>query len=59
MLRGGRCVRVCLLHTTMSCVKTDEPIEMPFGLWTQVLGGARIPPREGAILFEEASPGPF
>jgi len=40
---------VCLLVTTTSCAKTDEPIEMPFGVWTQVgprnsvLGRARIP----------------
>jgi len=39
------CVSVCLLGTTMSCAKTDEPIEMPFGVRTQmgpknhVLGG--------------------
>jgi len=27
---------VCLLVTTMSCAKTDEPIEMPFVLWARV-----------------------
>jgi len=29
-------VRVYLLDTTMSPAKTDEPIEMLFGLWTRV-----------------------
>ena len=27
---------VCLLDITMSCAKTSEPIEMPFGVWTRV-----------------------
>jgi len=27
---------VCLLDTTVSHIKTAEPIEMPFGLWTRV-----------------------
>jgi len=37
---------VCLLDTNMSCAKTAEPIEMPFGAWTpwgpkkHALGGA-------------------
>ena len=46
------CLCVCLLDT-----KTDEPIKMPFGLWTRVeprkhvlVGGPDSPPREGAIL---------
>ena len=30
------CLSVSLLDTTMSCAKTAEPIEMPFGLRTQV-----------------------
>ena len=24
----------CLVNATESCAKTDEPIEMPFGMWT-------------------------
>jgi len=42
----------------MSCAKTAEPIEMPLGVWTpvgrrnHVLGGARIPPGEGAIILD-------
>jgi len=41
--------------TTVSCAKTDEPIEMSFGLWTlvgprnHIFVGARIPLWEGAI----------
>ena len=30
----GLCV--CLLVTTASCAKTDEPIDMLFGTWTRV-----------------------
>jgi len=26
---------VCLLVTAVSCAKTDEPIETPFGTWTK------------------------
>ena len=33
MFRG---LCVSLLVTTMSCVKTAEPIEMPFAMWTRV-----------------------
>jgi len=39
----------------MNCVKTAEPIEMPFGLWTRVgprnhvLDHGSITPGEGAI----------
>ena len=46
----GLCL--CLLDITVSCSKTVEPIEMPFGLWTHVglrnhvLGGGRDRPRE-------------
>jgi len=29
--RSVVCVSVCLLVTTLSCVKTAEPTEMPFG----------------------------
>jgi len=52
-----QCVRlyVCLLVTTVSCAKSAEPIEMPFGLWTQVgprnhvLSGAWIPQERGNL----------
>jgi len=50
------CVSVCLLVTTVSPTKTDEPIEMPFrvltpvGLRNQVLGWTRVPPG-GATFF--------
>jgi len=27
---------VCLLVTTVSCTKTAEPVDMPFGIWTRV-----------------------
>ena len=30
------CLSVCLLVTCVSCAKTDEPIEMQFGVWTCV-----------------------
>jgi len=30
------CMSVCLLDTTMSPASMDEPIKMPFGLWTRV-----------------------
>jgi len=29
------CLSVFLLVTTVSCAKTDEPIEMPFVVWTR------------------------
>jgi len=32
---NAACLRACLLMTTVSCAKTDEPIEMPFGMWTE------------------------
>ena len=45
---------VCLLDTTISPIKTDEPIKMPFGLWTRVGqtnhvlgGGSRSPQGKG------------
>jgi len=41
---------VCLLVTTVSPTKTDEPIEVPFGLWTRVGPRNRVFPGEGAIL---------
>jgi len=60
LLDAGYCYRQlawsdCPLVTTVSRAKTDETIEMPFGLWTRVQGqktvcyvGVQIP--EGAIL---------
>jgi len=31
------CVYLCVDHnSTICCAKTDEPIEMPFGMWTRV-----------------------
>jgi len=36
------CVSVCLLVSTMSCAKTAEPIEMPFGAWTRVSPTNRV-----------------
>jgi len=42
-------VCMCLLVTTVSCAKTAEPVEMPFGVWTRVgrrnhvLGRSRDP----------------
>jgi len=47
---------VCLYVTVVSRAKTTEPIEMPFGLWTQVgprnhvLDRDSDPPYQGAIL---------
>jgi len=44
-------VSVWLSDILMSCAKTDEPIEMPFGIWSRVgttnqaLGGGPDPPR--------------
>jgi len=44
------CVCVCLLDRTLTPTKTDKPIEMLFGVWTQVgpmnvvLGGGPNPP---------------
>jgi len=41
----------------MSCVKTAEPTDMPFGLWTRVstgkhgLGGSPDPTGDGAIFI--------
>jgi len=49
------CVSVDLLVTTVSLAKTDEPIEMPFGLWTwvgrwnHVLDGGPDPHRKGGF----------
>jgi len=52
----GLCV--CLLVTTVRCAKTDEPIEIPFEVWT--CGAHRIVEpkslREGAILGKHLSP---
>jgi len=33
---------VCLLITNVSCAKTAEPIEIPFGIWTRVGPGIRV-----------------
>ena len=47
---------MCLLVTTASPTKTNEPIEVPFGVWTRVgprndvLSGGPDPLGEGAIL---------
>ena len=55
------CVRLVTAVTTVSCAKTDEPIEMLFGVWTWVglrnytFGGARIPQGEGQFLGEHFS----
>ena len=42
---------VGLLYTTVSCAKTAEPIDMPFGVWTRggtmYETGGHIPPRGG------------
>jgi len=29
------CLYVCLLFTSVNCDKMDEPMEVPFGLWTR------------------------
>jgi len=51
----ARSVCLCLLNTTVSPTKTEEPIEMSFGLWTRV-GPRKFwwepgYPGEGAIFF--------
>ena len=47
------CVSVFLLGMSVSCAKTDEPIEMPFGMWTRGDQDTKIPrirpPRECAL----------
>jgi len=49
------CLSLCLLVKSVSPAKTDEPIEMPFGLWTRVgprdhvLCGGPDPQGEGTI----------
>ena len=49
-----------LLDITVSCGKTDEPIELPFGIWTRagprnhVLGGGPDPQGKGAIFWSGA-----
>jgi len=55
--RTLRAHSVCnLLLTGVSPAKTDEPIEMAFGLWTssdpknRVLAGRQDPPWQGALL---------
>ena len=48
-----------LLVITVSCAKTAEPIEMPFGVWTwvgqrnHVLDGTQIPPGKREIFRED------
>jgi len=37
------------LYSNMSCAKMAKPIEMQFGLRTQILDGIQIAPCEGAI----------
>ena len=60
MFRG---LSVCLLVTTVSCVKTAEPVEVSFDIWTQVdqrnhvLGGAQIPQGKGQFLVHWMRPG--
>jgi len=55
---------VCLLVTTMSCSKSTEPTESPFGAWTwvgprnHVLGGVPVTPQETGS-FGEACPWPL
>jgi len=45
----------------VTCAKTAEPVQMPFGLWAQtgprnrVLDAGPDPPREGAILGERVA----
>ena len=54
-MQRGLCVNY-LLVKTISCAKTAEPIEMPFGIWTRVgqrnyaLGGGSVFFRKRAIL---------
>jgi len=45
------CLPVCLQVTVVSPAKTDEPIEMPFGLWSRV-GPIRVGPIKGTVLHE-------
>jgi len=46
----------------MSCAKTDEPIEMPFGVWTRV-GPRKVcklgTPEESATLGRPSAMRPF
>jgi len=45
------CVCACLLGITMGRAKADEPIVMPFGMWTRMRNhkGARIPAEVAAF----------
>jgi len=58
------CLSVSLLVTTVSPTKTDEPITVPFGVWTwvgprnHVLGGGRDPLAGRDITWGRASPSP-
>jgi len=42
-------------NTAVSCVKTAEPVTMPFGLWTRV--GLRKHVLDGALLLRKDMPG--
>ena len=59
MMWHGLCV--CLLITTESTTKKDEPMKMQLGVWTLVVPGnhARIPTGEGAILGGAPAMWPF
>ena len=56
------CLSVCLSVTTVSCTKTDELIQMPRGLWTEmgpknhVLGGGPDLPRGSANFLKGRAP---
>jgi len=43
LLPSSICVYVCLLVTRVGCAKTDEPIEMPFGIWTRGVHWSKEP----------------
>ena len=45
------CVSACLLGITIGRAKADEPIVMPFGMWTRMRNhkGARIPAEVAAF----------
>jgi len=36
---GGGGAAYCIGYSALSCLKTAEPIEMPFGIWNHVLYG--------------------
>ena len=43
---GGGHAQTCQMTLCVSCAKTAEPIEMPFGLWIQVVPGKYVLHRE-------------